>query len=448
MRTVNPDHLNQLQDLLKQAKGFGATAAEALMGDSTSVSVTRRLGEQESLTRSEESEIGLRVFVGKKQAIVSSSDKSSDALREMAERAVAMARAVPEDAFAGIADPDQLATSFPQLDLYDPTELSVERLNDMADACEAAAREVKGITNSEGAECGYGSDTVYFATSSGFAQGFSSSGFSLSVSVIAGEDLGMETNYDFDSAIFFEDLRTPQDIGKSAGERTVAALNPRRAQTGQVPVIFDRRIAGGFIGALAGGISGSAVARGTTILKDKMHQQVMPRGITITDDPFLPRGSRSHPFDGEGLTPQKRNLIEDGVLTGWILDLASARQLNLAPTGNAARSNGGPPYPRPSNFYLHAGTQSVEDMIKSIDKGFFVTSFLGGGGSVLTGDYSRGASGFWIEKGEIVYPVNEMTIAGNLKDMWMNFTPANDLQLKFGVDTPSLLIEGMTVAGA
>lgn len=448
MQTIDTGRLELLQDLLKKAKGFGATAADALLSDSSSVSVTRRLGQQESLTRSEESEVGLRVFVGKRQAMVSSSDKSPAALAEMAERAVAMARAVPEDAYAGIADPDQLATDFPDLELNDTTELGVERLNDMADAAEGAARAVKGITNSEGAEASYGHEAVYFAASNGFAQGFLSSGYSLSVSVIAGEDLGMETDYDFDSATFFEDLRDPADIGRRAGERAAAALNPRRESTAQVPVIFDRRVSAGFIGALAGAISGGSVARGTTILKDKMNQQVMPSNITLVDDPFLRRGARSHPFDGEGLRPQKRNLVDNGVLTGWILDLATARQLKLPPTGNAARGNGGPPVARASNFYMLPGALTLEQLIAEVSEGFLVTSMLGGGGSTLTGDYSRGASGFWIRNGKISHPVNEMTIAGNLKDMWMNFTPANDLEFINGIDAPSLRIEGMTVAGA
>lgn len=447
MTAIDPKQLNLLQDLLKKAQGFGATAADAVLADSSSVSVTRRLGQQESLTRSEESEIGLRVFVGRRSAIVSSSDRSPDALVEMAERAVAMARVVPEDDFAGIAEPGQLATGFPDLELCDTAELTVEQMNEMADAVETAARDVKGVTNSEGAECGFGKDALYYAASNGFAQGYASSGYSMSVSVIAGEDTGMETDYDYDAATFLSDLRAPEDIGRRAGERAVSALNPRKEQTCQVPVIFDRRISGGFISALAGAISGSAVARGTTLLKDKMGEQIMPSNITIVDDPFLKRGNRSHPFDAEGLAPQKRNIIENGVLTGWILDLASGRQLGLPSTANASRGASAPPSPSPSNFYMLAGVMSLDDMIRGIDEGFLVTKMLGHGGSLVTGDYSRGATGFWIRKGKISHPVSEMTIAGNLKDMWMNFTPANDLELRHGIDAPSLLIQGMTVAG-
>jgi len=444
---VNADMLNVLQDLLKAAQGFGATAADAVLADSTSVSVQRRLGKAESLSRSEEAEVGLRVFVGKQQAIVSSSDKSPDTLRQMAERAVAMARAVPEDKYAGIAEAGQLATSFPDLDMYDGTQISVEKMTALADAAEDAARAVSGVTNSEGAECSAGSEAVYYAASNGFAQGYAGSGFSLSVSVIAGRDTAMETDYEYDSVTFLADMKDPAEIGRSAGERTVAALNPRKGKTKQMPVVFDRRVSGGIIGSLAGAISGSAVARGTTFLKDKMGQQIFAADITVVDDPFMKRGMRSHPFDAEGVAPSKRNIIENGVLTGWLLDLSSARQLGLQTTGNATRGASSPPSPRAANFYMRPGSLTPEALIAEIEEGFFVTQMMGSGANPVTGDYSRGARGFWIENGKIAYPVSEMTIAGNIKDMWMHLTAANDLVFKYGVDAPTLRIGGMTVAG-
>jgi len=444
---VNPDMLNVLQDLLKAAQDFGATAADAVLADSTSVSVQRRLGKAESLSRSEEAEVGLRVFVGKQQAIVSSSDKSPDTLRQMAERAVAMARAVPEDKYAGIAEAEQLATAFPDLDMYDGTQISVEKMTALADAAEDAARAVSGVTNSEGAECSAGSEAVYYAASNGFAQGYAGSGFSLSVSVIAGRDTAMETDYEYDSVTFLADMKDPAEIGRSAGERTVAALNPRKGKTKQMPVVFDRRVSGGIIGSLAGAISGGAVARGTTFLKDKMGQQIFAADITVVDDPFMKRGMRSHPFDAEGVAPSKRNIIENGVLTGWLLDLSSARQLGLQTTGNATRGASSPPSPRAANFYMQPGSLTPEALIAEIEEGFFVTQMMGSGANPVTGDYSRGARGFWIENGKIAYPVSEMTIAGNIKDMWMNLTAANDLVFKYGVDAPTLRIGGMTVAG-
>ncbi|MDP2205155.1 MAG: TldD/PmbA family protein [Alphaproteobacteria bacterium] len=444
---VNNEMLNVLQDLLKTAQGFGATSADAVLADSTSVSVQRRLGKAESLSRSEEAEVGLRVFVGQQQAIVSSSDKSPDTLRQMAERAVAMARAVPQDAYAGIADAAQLATSFPNLDMYDGAQISVEKMTELADAAEDAARAVSGVTNSEGAECSMGSEAVYYAASNGFAQGYAGSGFSLSVSVIAGRDTAMETDYEYDSVTFLSDLKNPADIGRAAGERAVAALNPRKGKTKQMPVVFDRRVSGGIIGSLAGAVSGGAVARGTTFLKDKMGQQIFAADITVVDDPFVKRGMRSHPFDAEGVAPSRRNIVENGVLTGWLLDLASARQLGLQTTGNATRGASSPPSPRAANFYMQPGDQTPDALIADITEGFFVTQMMGSGANPVTGDYSRGARGFWIENGKIAYPVSEMTIAGNIKEMWMNLTAANDLVFKYGVDAPTLRIGSMTVAG-
>ncbi len=440
--------LELLQDVMKKAKSFGATSADVVLSDSSSVSINRRLGKPESIHRSEEADIGLRVFVGKRSAIVSSSDRAPDALSQMAERAVAMAKNVPEDPYAGIADPAEIAKSFPDLDLYDPQELSVEKMNAYADRAEQAARAIKGVTNSDGAEFGCGKDISYYVASNGFVGSYASSGFSLSVSVIAGKDTAMETDYDFDSVIFLDDLAEPEVIGRSAGERAVRALNPQKGHTKQMPVVFDRRISGSVINVLASAISGNAVARGTTLLKDRMGEHIFSTNITIIDDPFLKRGHRSHPFDGEGVAPQKRSIIDKGVLTGWLLDLGSARQLGLKTTGNAARGSGSPPAPRATNFYMQPGHVTFDELIKDIDEGFFVTQMLGGGGNIITGDYSRGARGFWIERGRLSYPVSEMTIAGNLNDMWRTCTPANDLQMKYGIDAPSLRIDGMMVAGA
>lgn len=448
MEVKDPAVLNLLDDLLQKAKSLGATEADAVLADSSSVSVNRRLGKPESIARAEEAEIGLRVLVGRRQAVVSSSDRSREALHDMAARAVDMAKAVPEDRYAGIAEPAELAKTFPDLDLYDSTDLSVDRLNELADRAEQAGMEIKGITNSDGAECGFGHEAIYYAATNGFAAGYSSSGYSLSVSLIAGEGTGMETDYSYDSACFLSDLKAPEEIGREAGTRAVRALKPRKGATKQVPVVFDWRVAGGLIGALAGAVSGTAVARGTTFLKDKMGERIFSPGVTVIDDPFLKRGARSRPFDAEGLAPSKRAIVDGGVLTGWILDLGSARQLGLKSTGNASRSASSPPAPRCANFYMQPGAKTPEELISGIDEGFFVTRLMGSGANMVTGDYSRGAAGFWIEKGKIAYPVSEMTIAGNLMDMWMNLVPANDLRLLSGVDAPTLRVDGMTVAGA
>ncbi|MDD9900388.1 MAG: TldD/PmbA family protein [Alphaproteobacteria bacterium] len=437
-----------LGDVLKKAQAAGATAADALLVDSASVSIMRRMGKPESVTRSEECEIGLRVFVGKRQALVSSSDKSPDTLKEMAERAVAMAKAAPEDPYAGIAAEELLARSVPDMDLHDGTELSVDGMNDLADAAESAALGVKGVTNSDGAECTTGSETVWYAASNGFSNGYASSDFSLVVSVIAGSGTAMETDYSYDSTCYLSDLKAPEDIGRDAGERAVKSLNPKKGTTKQVPVVFDRRVAGSLIGSLSSAASGGAVARGTTLLKDKMGKPVCAPHITIIDDPFIKRGPRSRPFDGEGILPQKRAVIDKGVLTGWFLDLSSARQLGLQSTGNAVRGVSSQPVARPANFTLQPGDVPPEDLIADIKEGFFVTRLMGSGGNIVTGDYSRGAAGFWIENGKITHPVSEMTIAGNFADMWMNMIPANDLEILTGIDAPTLMLTGMTVAGA
>ncbi len=448
---MTTDTLTLLNDVLTLARKAGADSADTVMDVSSSVSVRRRLGKAEALTRSEESEIGLRVFVGKKQAIVSSSDTSADALKDMVERAVAMARAVPEDPWCGIADPDQIlqsvdAKKIADLELCDTSEISVEDMAARADAAEEAARAIKGVSNSDGAEFSAGHNVTAMAASNGFAGQYASSGFSLSVSVIAGSGAGMETDYAYDSTTFLADLRDAQTIGREAGERASRALNPRKGATRMMPIILDRRISGSIINAIAAACSGSLVAKGTSMFKHKMGQQVAAGAITIVDDPFIKRGARSQPFDDEGLMPQKRAIIDGGVLSGWFLDLAAARQLGMNPTGNGARGTSSPPSPRPANLYMHNGTHDLKSLIADIDQGFYVTEFLGSGGSVVTGDYSRGAKGFWIEKGEIVYPVSEMTIAGNLKAMFMNTTPANDLEIRYGMDAPTLRVDGMTVA--
>lgn len=441
-----------LNDVLNAALRHGATAADIVHEQSTSVSVGRRLGKPESLTRSEDGEVGLRVLVGQRQAIVSSSDLSPKALMAMAERAVAMARLVPEDPWCGLADPEQIIASvtpemIAALDMNDPTQLDVTLMAELADRAEAAALAVAGVTNSDGSSFGTGHSMSTIMATNGFYGSFGSSGFSLSVSVIAGEGTAMETDYAYDSTTYFSDLKNPESIGTEAGSRASAALNPRKGNTRMMPVILDRRIAGSIPGAIAGAASGSAIAKGTSIFKDKLGAQIAAPAITIIDDPFIARGSRSRPFDDEGLPVEKRALVKDGVLTTWLLDLRSARQLGMNPTGHAARGTSSPPGPRAHNLYIPASPISPEDLIGDIDEGFYVTEFLGSGGSIVTGDYSRGAKGFWIEKGQRTYAVSEMTIASNLKHMFMNCTPASDLDIRYGVDAPTLRIDGMTVAG-
>src|SRR5438309_2459454 len=440
--------IDLLQDVIGKALQAGADAADAVLVEGTSLSHARRLGKTEKLERSEGQDLGLRVLVGKQQAIVSSSDRSPKMLAELVERTVAMAHAVPEDPFCGLADPEDLAPDWPALDMLDPAEPSAETLIERARAAEEAALAVAGITNSEGAEAGWGRSRIALAASNGFAGFYAGSSHGVSVSVIGGSGTQMARDYDFASAVYAADLRDPAEIGRSAGERAVKRLGARKMPTGRVPVVFDPRVARGFISHLLGAISGPSIARGTSFLKEKLGQRIFPAAITLTEDPHRPRGHRSKPFDAEGLANRRHALIDKGVLTTWLLDLRSARQLGLHSTGHATRGTASPPSPGATNIWVEPGTVTPAELIADIKSGFFVTELMGMGVNGLTGDYSRGAAGFWIENGEIAFPVSEMTVAGNLNDMFLRLIAANDLEFRTGTDAPTLRIDALTVAGS
>jgi PmbA protein len=440
--------LDLLTDLIARAKRAGADAADAVLFEGTSISHAQRLGKIEKLERAEGYDVGLRVLIGKRQAIVSSNDRAPTSAAALVERAVAMARVIPEDPFCGIAEADQIARDFPKLDMLDPEEPAAEVLIERAKTAEEAARGVKGVTNSEGAEASWSRSRVALAASNGFTGSYAGSGHSVSASVLAGEGTQMERDYDFASAVYGADLRSPEEIGRSAGERAVKRLGARKMPTAQVPVVFDPRVARGLVGHMLGAISGPSITRGTSFLKDRLGKQVFAEGITIVEDPHRQRGLRSKPFDGEGIANRRRNIIEKGVLTTWLLDLRSARQLGLASTGHAARGTSSPPSPAPTNLWVEPGKASPKELMADIVSGFYVTELMGMGVNGVTGDYSRGAAGFWIEKGELAFPVSEVTIAGNLKDMYLRLSAADDLEFKSGTDAPTLRVEGMTVAGA
>jgi PmbA protein len=440
-------HLDFLSDLLSRAKRAGADAADAVLVEGWSISHARRLGKLEKLERAEGQDLGLRVFVGKRQAIVSSSDRSRQTLDPLVERAVAMAKAAPEDPFCGLADPAEIARQVADLDLLDPVEPATDLLVERARAAEEAAMAVKGITNSEGAEAGWGRTTVALAATNGFAATYGRSSHSVSVAVIAGEGTGMERDYDWSSVIHGSDLENPETVGKRAAERTLKRLGPRKIETCKCPVIYDPRVSNGMVRHLAGAINGAAIARGTSFLKSKLGQKIFPDSVTIIDDPFRKRGLNSKPVDGEGLLPARRAIVDKGVLTTWILDLRSARQLGLKSTGHASRGTSSPPSPSTTNLWLEPGTVSREAMIREVGTGLYITEMIGMGVNQVTGDYSRGATGFWIEKGELAYPVSEITVAGNLIEMFKNVTAASDLTFRYGTDAPTLRIDGMTVAG-
>ncbi len=445
--TITQGHLALLDQLLERAKRSGAESADALVFQSESLAFRQRLGKPEMLERSESQDLGLRVLIGKRQAIVSSTDLSERALGELVQRAVAMAKAAPEDKYCGVAEPSEIARSFPDLDLADPDEPAPQALIDRAAAAEGAALLVPGITNSEGAESGWSRTSVALAATNGFASGYMRTSHGISVSVLAGQGTQMETDYDHSSAVFAKDLEDAALVGRRAGEKAVKRLAPRKAETASVPVVFDPRIANSILGHLGSAISGPSIARGTSFLKDKLGQRIFAAGIHVIDDPVRPRGLRSRPFDGEGIAGRRLKLVDDGVLTTWVLDLASARQLGLRTTGHAARGTSGPPGPSCTNLYLEPGSLSPQALIADIKQGFYVTGLMGFGINNVTGDYSRGANGFWIENGAQAYPVSEVTIAGNLTDMFRNLTPANDLQFRYGSNAPTVRIEGMTVAG-
>lgn len=435
------------EQLVAAARKAGADTADAVAMRSVSLSVGVRDGAVEESERAESNDMGLRVLVGRRQAVVSTNDLSPAGGPALAERAVAMARATPEDKFAGLADASLLARRFPDLDLIDQAMPAVDALEAMAQRAERAGRAVKGVTKSDGASASAGIGGMVLVTSHGFSGAYLGSRYSLSMSAIAGEGTAMETDYDYSSTLHLDDLEAPEKIGRTAGERAVARLNPRKVATKKVPVVFDPRISGSLVGHLAGAINGSAIARKTSFLKDKLGEKLFADGISIIDDPLRKRGLRSRPFDAEGVAGRRCALVENGVLKTWLLDSATARELNLATTGHAQRGASSTPSPGPSNLHLEPGSASPAQMLREIGEGFYVTDLIGMGVNSVTGDYSRGAAGFWIENGERTFPVSEVTIAGHLFDIFRTLTPANDLEFRYGTNAPTVRLEGLTIAG-
>jgi PmbA protein len=434
--------------LIDRARRAGADAADAVFSADASESVSVRLGKLEDVERSESEHISLRVFAGNRSASIGSSDMSDTALDELAQRAVAMARLAPEDPFAGLAPAELLCKgAFPELDLDDPVEPSPAALREMAEEAEHAARAVPGVTNSEGGSTSSGRGLFALVTSHGFAGAYATTSHGLSASVVAGEGSGMQRDYAWRSAHHGADLPTPQEIGTLAGQRAVARLNPGTLKSGPMPVVFDPRVGGTLIGHLTGAISGTAIARRASFLLDRLDEQLFDSSIVIADVPHRLRGLRSRPFDGEGLPTAPRNLVENGKLTGWLMDSASARQLGFAPTGHAARGHGGAPGVGTSNLHLAAGTVSPAELMADIADGVYITELIGMGVNGVTGDYSRGASGIRIVNGELAGPVAEFTIAGNLLDMFKALIPASDLEWHRPVNVPTIRVDGMMVAG-
>lgn len=449
---MTDDRLAPLTEaLLATARKAGAAAADAIAVSGTAIGVDVRGGRLEQAERSEGIEIGLRVLLGRRQACVSASDISARTISEMAERAVAMAREAPEDPTIGLAEPADLISGWDpaDYDMADPApEPGAAMLEDDARRAEAAALSVKGVAQCQSASASYSRRMVHLAATNGFAGGYMRTARSTSAVAVAGEGLGMERDWAAESRVYQDDLPGAESIGRLAGDRAVERLGARKPPTGAFPVLFDERVASSLVGHLLSAANGAAVARGSSWLRDRLGEQVLPKGISLVEEPRRPRISGSRPFDAEGLPTFARRIVDDGVLTGWTLDLATARKLGMTSTASAARGTSAPPSPANSNIALTQGPLTRADLIRRMGTGLLVTSMIGASINATTGDYSRGAAGFWVENGAIAYPVNECTIAGNLSDMLLRITPSNDARPYLSHVVPSLLVEGLTLAGA
>lgn len=437
-----------LSTVITAAKKAGADAADAVAYNAVSSGISWRLGKLEDVERSEGTDLGLRIIVGKRQASVSTTDTSKHAVEALVERCAAMAKAAPEDPFVGLAPKERLAKGpFADLDLGDYDEPSTETLKARAAECEEAALAVDKIVNSSGAGASYGEGTKWIATSDGFFGESGGSNHSVSVSVVSQDESGMETDYDYDSKTHYEEMRSPTSIGLLAGERTRDRLSPKKVKSQTAPVVFDKRVSSSLLGHLSSAVNGGAIARKVSFLKDKKGDQIFAKGINIIDDPHMKRRHGSRPFDGEGVTNERMNLIEDGVLTDWFLNSAQGRQLGLETNGRANRGISGGPGAGSTNLYLEPGDIDYASLLTQAKNGLLLTDMFGPQVNPNTGDYSVGCSGFWIENGERAYPVSEITIAGNLLEMYASLIPANDLEFRGATNAPSILIPAMTIAG-
>ncbi len=437
--------------LLEAAQKAGADAADALVVQGASLSIDVRGGRLEHAERAEGIDLGLRVLIGQRQAVVSASDRAPGTLATMAERAVAMAREAPEDPHIGLADPAQLARDWnlAALELADPApEPAPAALEEDARRAEDAALSVPGVTQVQEAGAGYGRDVIHLAASNGFSGGYARSSRSTHVVAISGEGAAMERDYKSETRTFQADLPAPEEIGREAGRRAAARAGARQPPTGSFPVLFDRRVSSSLIGHLLNAINGATITRGGSWLRDALGERILPEGLSLIEEPLRPRISASRPFDAEGLPTAERLIIDRGVLTGWVLDLATGRKLGMESTANAVRTTSGGPSPAVTNVTLTPGKTAPGAMLRDMGTGLMVTSFLGATINPTTGEYSRGAAGFWVENGEIAYPVNECTIAGNLREMLGRIVPSNDAEEHLSRRVPSILLDGMVLAGA
>ena len=442
------DDLNILEELVKRAKKAGANSADAVILTSEEFTTNCREGKVEDLQRSENKSLGLRVFVKSKTAIVSSSDISKNSLKSLPEKAVAMAKLAPEDAHTKLADKNLVPEEILDLDIFDEKEPEEAALKKLAENCEAAALSQDGITNTEGASISYSRDEVSLYNSNKFAGGYASTSFGLSASVIAGEGENMQRDYEYSIASHLRDLDAAEKIGEVAAARTLARMNPKKIESQTLDVVFDKRVAKGILSGFASAVNGASIARGTSFLKEKMDARIFAEDINIYDDPHISRALGSKPFDDEAVKNSKLQLVENGVLKTWLLDTRSASKLGLETNARASRGLSSHPSPSSTNLYFEAGKLRMRDLVKSVKNGFYVTEVFGMGVNLVNGDYSQGASGFKIENGEITYAVSEVTIAGNLLNMYKSMRLADDLEFKYATNSPTMLIKGMTLAGS
>ncbi|CAI3946194.1 Zn-dependent protease PmbA/TldA or its inactivated homolog (TldD) (PDB:3TV9) (PUBMED:12029038) [Commensalibacter communis] len=439
---------NFIKDLIHQAKKAGASSADAVMLASTSVGVQVRNGQPEELERSETKTVGLRVFIDKRSATISTTDLHKDNIEKLVEQAISMAKILPEDPFSGLPEPSSKPCIDPkELDLYDASERSTQEMLEQAKQTEAAALEVQGVTNSMGGSCGYGKTEMILANSHDFFGTYARTSHSLSACVLAGTGTEMQRDYDYHSTVHLNDLENAKVIGRSAGEKAVAKLNPTKPKTGILPIIFDPRVANSILGHLAGALNGYAIARGTSFLKNDMGNLIFPENITIIDQPYLVKGLASRPFDVEGLYPEELKLVDQGKIANWLLDSRTASQLGLVSNGHATRGPSSPPSPTTTNLYMKAGTQTPIKLMADIKEGIYITEMIGSSVNMVTGDYSRGASGFMIRDGQLAEPVMEFTLASTLREMFSQLHVANDLKFRYNTNSPTLRIDAMSVAG-
>ena len=433
------------EEIIEKASSKGVDFSDLVIIRNVSKNIGCRLGKVEEIEQSETQILGLRTFIGKKNAITSTNNFNKESINETIDRVIEMTKLTPDDPLPGLAN--QTTTKIPELDLYDSKDLSADELKKLALDIESISLGVEGINNSNGSSASQTKTSVYLATSEGFSNGYNKSNFSASCSVIAGNGSNMQTDYDFDSKVFFSDLRNSSDIGVKAAKNTLLKCNPKKIKTCQMDVVFHPRVARTLLAHFASLVNGSSIVRGSSLLKEKLNQKIFKSEINIIDDPNIIRGLSSKPFDDEGCSMEKIILIENGVLKNWILDTTTAKQLSMVSNSRASRGVSSPPTPSHTNMFIDNGSKSSKQLLNEVNNGFYVTELIGQGVNLITGDYSRGASGFKIENGEISFPINEVTIADNLNDMFNKMTVANDLEFLYSINTPTLVIEGMTVAG-